>query len=312
MKKTQREPRYENLVNVWDRTYQQILARGSQTEPVLPTGIPKLDEITWGFSRKMNTIVAKSSEGKSSFALGRALHLADRGKRVLFCTNEDDNEDVVEKAFCMLTRSDNQQVKRGLISTEKSQYMRTVLGGLEIYCMDSYGYNWPEFFSLIEDAKASQNPPDIIFYDYLQNIEVTESSRYESAKMFMGQAYIWTNRNKIPIVMCSQVRLEKEILRRRPRISDSEGGGFITQNTYLGIVLHHPAKWGLPSSDYNESKRTGFKECPEDYYELHVDKQKTGPLGWIALRFHGPTYTFSEWPEMDANRMVTRKDWGNG
>ena len=60
-------------------------------KPVLPIGLDAVDDITRGYrSGKVTVIGARTSEGKTAFAIHSAIKLSDKGVSVLYISLEDD------------------------------------------------------------------------------------------------------------------------------------------------------------------------------------------------------------------------------
>ncbi len=303
-----RQPKFESLASVWERRAEVIKTR--PPKPPLPICIPEIDKLTYGFSEKVSLIAARTSEGKTAFALQCAFLLADMGKTVLFVSLEDDVESMSERLFCRVLEVDNQAVMRGQFSEDQSRIASKIFSNLKLVAMDSYGYTWEEFDSLITDAKKNIQP-DIIFFDYLQMVQKSRSARskYEAIEEFANNAIWWNKKNKIPLVLTSQIN-RKVGDGHFPSLANMSGCDKIEQDAFLCLILHQPFAHGMPSWDFNKNNNTGYEDCPIDYLEIKIAKNKFGQKNVIVpVRFTGEFGKFESWD--GERRPVYRKDWDN-
>ena len=314
MKQEKRQPVFESPINILERVRLKLEKTRVQWEthgrPELPFGIPILDKMTLGIDDLLTIIGSRTSEGKTALALQIANGLADMGKTVLYMTIEDTVDHIMERMISQLLQLDNQLVRMGKVQEEHYATMRTLLKDLKLMPIGGYGFNWGEVETVLDELKQSEQlKPDVVIFDYLQNIETAGyPSRYEAIKAFANKAVIWNARNKIPLIVLSQINREAgehEI----PNLRHFEQGGSIEQSGYKVLILHQPHRHGMASFDYNKKLSTGMEHCPDDYAECRIAKNKTGPVGIIPLRFTGRFYRFTEWPQPEIpNGFNRRKD----
>ena len=91
--------------------------------PRLPiTSLPELNRKIWGLKEGGITIVgARTSQGKSSFAMQCAWDLADSNIPVLFLSLEMDEKSLIERLFCHVAKVDNYDIKTGKWNTDQGR-----------------------------------------------------------------------------------------------------------------------------------------------------------------------------------------------
>lgn len=283
---------FENLQSIYERVKQNISARGIQ--PEYPIGISGIDEITRGFPKgKVSVIASRSSEGKTSFAIQSAVHLANMGKNVAFISLEDDRETLVEKIACNLFDIDNYELGKGKVEV-LGKYEKTInhlFERLPLLVLDAYGYNFKEFKTVVMELRPK---PDIVFVDYLQVLEYAEGKQTEVISTFLRNAHQLALQEQIGMVFNSQIN-RGGAEAKRPHLHNMKQAGTIEEIAYLLLILHMNYKHGDPSYDYNKRAGKGMENCPTDYLEVMVEKNKIGRVGVVRMRFIGENYKFIEW-----------------
>lgn len=311
--KTKREPVFESLESILERVKTRLEKRRIQWEtygrPELPFGIPSLDLKTLGIEELLTIIGSRTSEGKTAFATQTACCLADSGKRVLYITIEDTTEHIVERMLSHTLRLDNQLIKMGKVKDEHYEAAKSIFANMKFLALGQYGFNWGEVRYVLDSIKDSELKPDIVFFDYIQNIETTGfGSRYEAMKEFTNQCVVWNGRNHIPMVLLSQINREAgehEI----PNLRHFEQGGAIEQSGYMILILHQPWRHGMSSWDYSPKMGSGMERPPKNYVECRLAKNKSGEIGMIPLKFTGRFYLFEDWePPLKPQPEHKRKD----
>ncbi len=288
-----RKPLIENAGIIFGRVIERISKR---TEvPEFPFGITQLDELTHGIAReRVSIIAARPSEGKTSFGLQTAYRNAAAGKMVAYISLEDDREQLVEKLFCNVFSLDNTQLKRGLSPTIEAAKPNAeqMFSNLRLIALDGFGYN----FSELRNVVMMVNPkPELIFLDYIQMIDgVQKESRWETISEFIRQVKKFALDEKIAIVILSQIN-RGGVDVERPSLHHLKQAGTLEEVADLVLILHHPFRYGQPSYDYSSKNSTGIEQAPQDYLEVQIEKNKTGRIGIVPVKFEGQFYKFSDW-----------------
>lgn len=84
----------------------------------LPTGLPGLDKILGGLNQGLHLLSGPPGRGKTSLALQIALHVAGRGRPVLFASYENSSQSLLLKALCARAGLNTQHAMRGWADVE--------------------------------------------------------------------------------------------------------------------------------------------------------------------------------------------------
>lgn len=298
---SKREFSCSDLSLYWEKRREEIKKRTSK--PQYPTGLDRVDEIIHGIPKGKVTIIGgRTSEAKTSFALQAAFNIAEVGKTICYITLEDDVGQLTERLFCNIMSVDNQELIRGVVSPAKlnDETFNTLLQNLKFVAVQDFGHNFEEIKKIITTV---QPKPEIVFLDYVQMIEQRQGeSEYESLSRFSQQAKKFAEINDIGLVVISQIN-RGGVKEGRPQAHHLQGCGRLEQVSDLLVILYCPANYDDQSFDYEEGTMdgkkiaiTGFKDCPPDYVELIIAKNKNGLKNVVVpLRFTGKHYRFEEW-----------------
>ena len=285
---------YESLASVWERRKEKIKKRTEK--PEYPTGIPSLDLITHGFVRgKITVIAGRTSEAKTSFALQVAFHMADAGKTIAYITLEDDAEQICERIFSNMYQIDNQKLIRGLVPHEilDNPTVMDVFKKVKFAAIQNYGHNFAEIKEIIDSLDPK---PEMVFVDYVQMVEqLPRESEYDSLARFATNCKKFAEFNDVGLVVVSQIN-RAGAKDGRPAAHHLQGCGRLEQVSDLLLILHCPYQYKDSSWDYDKNAGKGMEECPPNYVELMIAKNKNGARNWnIPLEFTGKYYKFIEW-----------------
>lgn len=297
--KPERALELQNLFSIWKRRKEKIRNRTDKAE--FPFGIKKLDDITHGITKgKVTVIAGRTSEAKTSFALQGAFNIANTGKTVLYITLEDDSEQIAERIFSNIMEVDNQALIQGMVSDEilDSPAMEKIFKSVKFVPVQDFGHNFDEIKKTIE----SINPkPDIVFIDYVQMIEqLPRESEYEALSRFSQQLKKFAEKNDVGLVIISQIN-RSGAKDGRPQAHHLQGCGRLEQVCDLLLILY------CPFNSNDSSFDGGMEECPRDYVEVIIAKNKNGQRNWVVpTRFTGKYYKFTTWEVEDT---TTEKDF---
>jgi len=141
--------------------------------------------------------------------------------------------------------------------------------------------------------KTAENIGFIII-DYLQLVTVPGADgEYERISYASKSFKALAKELRVPVLVLSQFsrKTEERGGDMRPRDTDLKGSGSIEQDADLILFIYHPWQYkGLRITPIGETEKT---VPSENYAELILSKQRSGPTGSIELMFH------PEWTRFD-------------
>ena len=263
------------------RSFELIEKREGRIVTGLPTGYYELDDRTCGLQDgEMIVIAGRPSMGKTSLALNIAEHIGFVEKfPVAIFSLETSRQQLAERFLCSISEIDSQKVRKGMLSTEDYEKIKTACGELyevPIYIDDTSSLTPLELRAKSRRLKSRYNIRGIIV-DYLQLMhlggrvesrqqEITTISRYIKAL---------ARELNIPVVVLSQLNRSPEGREgHRPRMSDLRESGSIEQDADVVMLLHREDYYHR-EPDY----------VPNNKAELIIAKQRNGPTGVVELIF---------------------------
>jgi replicative DNA helicase len=295
---TTRRPDFEHISTTFDRCIENLKKR-TET-PEFPFGIRKLDQLTHGLPKgKVTVIGARTSEGKTSFALQQAMRFAILGRPISYVSLEDNKEELCERMLCNYFGIDNQELHRGIVDTATLQKAREAFSHMSIAVLNDYGYSFNEFADLVTGQKIK---PEMIFLDYINLLENPRGAKqWDIISDFMRNVKRLSLHENVAIVVCAQVNREGATT-PRPALHHLKACGSLEEVADLVLLLHHPVRhdckdyWG----------REILERDLETYFEVEVAKNKTGKTGIVPLNFIGQFYRFEDFGNGLVSTQSTR------
>lgn len=255
------------------------------TTAVYKTGFPKLDEIIDGFeTQQLNVIAARSSMGKTAFALQVANNLQNERTEVVFCSIESTEKNMTQRLLSSLSRVDLRKFKDPVNRMTKDDVDK-VLEAIDYY------YNTD--FRIEEKARftpnmvrriannISEDKQGFIIIDYLQLMDSDNkyNSPYEKVSDVSRELKIITQEfPNITIIPLAQVNRGTESRQeKRPMMSDLKDSGQTEQDSSMIMMLYR--------DDYYNPPGDVDPKAPSPL-EVIVVKNKDGGLGTATLDFY--------------------------
>lgn len=262
----------------------------------LETGIRRLDTMTRGLQNSdLIVLGGKPKHGKTSLALNIADHVATRDEptAVAIFSLEMSKEAIGQRLLLARARVSAWDSK----SESYSSHLTRAVGDLKetpIWVDDSAILTPLEIKAKARRLKTAENI-GLIIIDYLQLVTVPGAdSEYERISYASKSFKALAKELRVPVLVLSQFsrKTEERGGDMRPRDTDLKGSGSIEQDADLILFIYHPWQYkGLRIRLIGETE----KQLPlENYAELIVSKQRSGPTGSIELVFH------PEWTRFDS------------
>ncbi|MBQ9358021.1 MAG: replicative DNA helicase [Abditibacteriota bacterium] len=253
------------------------------------TGYLKLDEITSGLQPSNLVIVAaRPAMGKTSFALGIALHAAlSEKKTVAVFSLEMSTEEVIQRIMSSRAKVEMGKFRRSSLKDNEWERVTAVSNELfennNIWIDDSTEQSHISIRSKCRRVIQQAGKLDLIVVDYLQLMK-TEGKRpdnrvQEVSEIVRGLKSL-AREMKCPVVALAQLsRKVEERPDKRPVLSDLRESGSIEADADVVLMLHRPA--------YYEKKGTQDESDPDEVEEatVLVGKHRNGATGPLSLGF---------------------------
>lgn len=264
----------ENLSVNWEESSLQMLSLPSMNEKIL--GIPRKHLITIG---------ARTSMGKTVFAVQAMMDFAKAGKRVYYISFEMTPTEILTRMFCNLYEINNMELKRDGLSKFKDQWKN--FKSLEIHKLmtitTGFGKTWEQLEKHLD--KYVKVKPDAIIIDFIQGIQ-----QQGNAKVFIDD-YIKNLRtlsitHNFSAIIVSQVnRSNPDSKDKTPQLHQLKSTGFLEEHSDIVILLDWP---------YKRDLETDHKK----YFEVWVAKNRQGMTGFFRMEYYPQYYKIIE-PKVD-------------
>ncbi len=249
----------------------------------VPTGFTLLDDLTGGLQHSDLIIIAgRPSMGKTSFALGMAMHAAmeERVSTGIFSL-EMSMSHVVQRMLCAEARVEAYRLRTGRLGDRDWPKLTTAAGRLSeapIHIDDTPSMNVLELRAKARRVKA-EHGTGLLVIDYLQLLK--GGGRFESRQQEMTEICrslkSLAKELEIPIVALSQLSRAVEAREdKKPQLADLRESGAIEQDADLVAFIYRPGYY----------KALKSPEAEDNYEaELIVAKQRNGPTDTVPLIF---------------------------
>lgn len=286
---------YVGLKDILKETFERIESihdsKGGVTG--LSTGFKDFDRMTAGLQASdLIILAARPSMGKTTFALNIASNVAVKLKiPVVIFSLEMSKEQLALKLLCSEAAVDNQRIRTGTLRDEDWKQISHALGRLSESAMfidDTPGVSVMEIRARARRIKA-EHGLGLVVIDYLQLMQSkgkTESRQQEVSEISRSLKAL-ARELEIPIIALSQLsRAVEQRTVKVPSLADLRESGSLEQDADIVAFLYR--------EDYY-NQETDKKNITE----LHIAKQRNGPVGNINLYFHKEFSKFGDMVSRD-------------
>jgi replicative DNA helicase len=265
---------------------QQYFERSQRDEDdrTAPTGLLDLDQRLNGGLRpgQLALLAARPGLGKTGLALSIAYELGvRRGRSVGVVSLEMSRDELLQRLLAMHTGFDTRLVE-GLVRRGDPRALDAlgVLSEAPIAIEDSALLN---VMSVRSKARrlATVRPLDLLIVDYLQLLigDTQAQSRVDEVSRISRQLKLLARELQCPVLALSQLsRAVEQRGSKVPQLSDLRDSGSLEQDADIVLFIYREEL-------YSEGAEAGVAE-------LHLAKQRNGPLGVVPVRFDAPTTRF--------------------
>lgn len=256
---------------------------------VVATGLTDLDRALGGLEAPHQYIVAgRTSMGKSSLALGMALHAAMRqGKRVMVFSLEMSREQMVNRMIAMMTRIPAQSLKaaRRRYLTEQQQAAVMAAAGrvsdLALY-LDCTADLRPSDMRGRASRIAAAHGLDLIIVDHMHIMAAdapTGKPVQDLGSIALALANLYKDLDVAGLTLAQLNRGVDARAIKRPMLSDLRESGQIEENAYAVLFVH----------------REGYYDnsAPGGAAEVIIAKNRDGQTGSVNLYWNAELSMFA-------------------
>lgn len=275
--------------------------RNGEIKRSLSTNIKMLDDkLGGGLKTGLYIVGARSSVGKTSFALQLSRNIA-QSKKVMFISIEMTKNEIIEKIFLSTIKdnADKEAFKSRSKSFEWSKLTQHVDTPMfkNMYIDDSSQRTVLDIVNLVREYNR-RGKCDVAVIDYLQLIDTTDLNAQTREREIAIATRALKNMSKecdIPVVLLCQLNRQVETRSdKKPCMADLRESGSIEQDANVVLLLYKPRLAKLDTYTTlsgREIDTTGLLVCI-------VDKNRSGECGEIYLRYN---YDMSNIIDRDSN-----------
>jgi len=240
----------------------------------------------WGIHKqKMCLIAARTSNGKSVFAINIAYDLAKQGHKVMFLSLEMPNEKILERMLCLDQKIDNYELlKNGYNNSkeirEKFDRFNNSKIKNNLIISDCIGKDW----SFIEHIFTKlTTKPDVIILDHINEIRGSYSQK-QAIDEYLSKIRESCIRNNFAAIICAQVnRVAPAEKDKEPSLHHLKGSGTLEEIADQVILLH----WDW---HYNNEKN-------KNEILINIAKNRDGITGRMKMSFKPEYYLITDLEE---------------
>ena len=275
--------------------------RAAGRKPGLITPIPLLTSYTGGW-RPSDLIIlaARTSIGKTAFALSCAAKVLEQGKAVIFFSLEMKRAQLLDRLIIGHSGVDALGYRTGKLSDDEFLRAQNAAGyfadcRLWINDRGSISLGEIEAFCL---TKKKEGNCDLVIVDYLQLMETRQKKNRtrdgDLAELSRGLKLLARDLDS-PIIALSQLNREVEKRgNKRPILSDLRESGAIEQDADLVLMLYRAAYYG------EQYVNVGHEEISaQGIGELSISKHRNGETGTIFWTHNDSLTRIGGYPSTD-------------
>lgn len=251
------------------------------------TGFDVLDNALGGLQpSNLIILAARPSVGKTSLALEIIKNVAiTSGKGAVFFSLEMSKEEVVDRLISSEAKVDLFKMKTGKLHPQDFEQLAPALDSLsksQLFIEDSPGSSVMKMRAVVRRIMAEVEELGLIVIDYLQLMEsslrtdnvVQQVSEISRSLKGLAREF------NVPVVALSQLSRSVESRSPQiPRLSDLRESGSIEQDADVVLFI------------YREDRENPDTEN-KGIAEIHIAKQRNGPIGKVKLGFKKEYATF--------------------
>jgi replicative DNA helicase len=246
----------------------------------VPSGFVDLDEVTLGFQpSNLVVVAARPGQGKTSFALGAAAHVALETRRpVVFFSMEMGYLELTQRMLASEAGVNSRLLRTGRIPESDWTKISHAVGRLAeapFYIDDNAHLTVMEMRAKCRRLKALHGALGLVVVDYLQLMSTprrSENRQVEVSELSRGLK-ILARDLETPVMALSQLNRSLEYRTdKRPMLADLRESGSIEQDADIVMFIYRDDAYNPESADKGTA-------------EIIVAKHRNGPTAKVRLAF---------------------------
>jgi replicative DNA helicase len=278
---------YDSIDDIASTALERILSIQGMEGGIIgaPSGYSELDALTAGWQNTDLTIIAgRPSMGKTAFALELAMNAAKQGYGCGIFSLEMGKYQLGQRMLTMVAQADAQRARTGSSTEEELKQIEKAYQTIKDYNIhiEDSSFMTPMRLRSVARKMVREKGVNLLIIDYLQLL--TSGGLYdhnrENEIAFISRSLKGIAKDlDIPVLALAQLSRRIESRGDKvPMLSDLRESGQIEQDADNVIFVHRPEKFGIK---YDEKERSTAGVA-----ELHISKQRNGPIGVVRLAFH--------------------------
>lgn len=242
-------------VETFQATIENYLRQqGEKNETGITTHWKNFNEAVSPQRGEMTIIGARTSIGKTSFALNLAVQTASLGYKTLFVTLEMNKRQVMDKIGGILLKKPVASFKHGHFDfAEFSQEIQAI--------QETFQLEYQPACKTYDIEKLIQQfRPDVVVIDYLQLLkDETKKGETETNRLGKISAKLkeFAGKYNLLMIVPAQLNRDSEKQNREPRVSDLRDSGNIEQDADQVLLLHRESRSSQDTKLMVAKHRTG-------------------------------------------------------
>jgi replicative DNA helicase len=267
------------------------------TDFKFPENFEGINKITGGFDRGDLIIIGGyPSNGKSSMCVDLTKGFCNEmGYSVLFITLEMSVQANMRRILANTQKINTMKFRYGTLFDNDKEKIRNMIPTIN----NIWKYDCIRAYTMPDVVRSmSENQPDIVIIDYLQNIADHENlSEYDRLTKFTLQIQQIARKKSIAAILLSQFHRPQEGKIREPRNNDFRGSGSIEERAEMIFLLYWERKLKMESL----SRKDG--DDPE-YMIVDITKNKDGETGRVEMKFYPEYHRWINWDDKTDEKKV--------
>lgn len=277
------------------------LGLGGASDPGIPTGFARYDQLTRGLHQGEKTlVVALPKVGKTAFALQVAVNAAKQGVGVLYLSQEVSRDECLTRVLASEAHVDSDKLRTGRLSQSEWSRLTTAIEAIErlpLWIDDSPGMHVDQVCASvmvhIDRARSERKVPLGLFVvDYIQRLDRAPGEERLPKHEYLGNAARKiTNLARSMKIACIELAQRKPAevdkvtkVRKEPVSGETAECSQIEREAHAVVYLFR-----------NPKRTAGGAVVGEDAARvtLRLALQRGGGQGDVQLEYEGSQYRFT-------------------